>query len=169
MSDEYERGHAAGREAGIREAVAKCEAARLHRVTQLDTLDAKQDQRDRWIAGRIQCETLRDQILALLDSLPAPAGVTVQEAAEVWTGKVDKNGKRICAGDIVQYHNAKPATKPDYWNPVYQVEWSAPCFVLKHIGGGKDNDGMSFVLRHYSSDLEVLQPAALRALSEGRA
>jgi hypothetical protein len=56
----------------LRDAAAKCEAARLHRVNQLDTIEAKQDQRDRWIAGRMQAEILRDQILALIPQQEKP-------------------------------------------------------------------------------------------------
>lgn len=56
MTSEYERGHAAGREAGIREAVAVFD--------------------DLW---RENTGYTRAQMIALLDSPPAPAGVTVQD------------------------------------------------------------------------------------------
>lgn len=61
MTSEYERGHAAGREAGIREAADKLASFGL--------------------SSGIEWKTYR-AILALLDA-PAPAGVTVQEAAKL--------------------------------------------------------------------------------------
>ena len=92
MSNEYERGHAAGREAGIREAAeiaikAAIAAAEKAPTNGLSAEGFKSDciaieQRQHWKGIRRGGLAAKTAILALLDA-PAPAGVTVQEAAKV--------------------------------------------------------------------------------------
>jgi hypothetical protein len=70
-------------------------------------------------------------------------------------GIKDRNGREICVGDLVQYHNVSPNTKPEYWNPIYVLKWVPPCYELQYVGGGKNVD-VAFTLRHYSEELEII-------------
>ena len=91
-------------------------------------------------------EAERDALKAKLDEAVEP----------VWTGKNDKNGRKIVLGDLVQHHNESPNTKPEYWNPIYRVDWDAPCFRLVRVAGGLSGSGAAFALRHCASELEVI-------------
>ena len=125
MTTEYERGHAAGREAGIREAIEAIRAdagngdispgaAQWVLDTILTLLDAPAPaETPTWVSNCMICGRIvdtreqkdggdphgceydagwvcsRECADALLDA-PAPAGVTVQEAAKVLLGVVDR-------------------------------------------------------------------------------
>jgi hypothetical protein len=88
MTSEYERGHAAGREAGIREAAeiaikAAIAAAEKAPTNGLSAEGFKSDciaieQRQHWKGIRRGGLAAKTAILALLDA-PAPAGVTVPQ------------------------------------------------------------------------------------------
>lgn len=75
-----------------------------------------------------------------------------------WTGLKDMHGKRIHLGDRVRYNHQGSHTKREYWNPEYEIIWKAPCFTLKHVGGGQDAGSHDFILRYGGSNgyLEVI-------------
>lgn len=104
---------------------------------------------------------------------PAAALSQTAGVAHLMTGVPDKDGREICAGDRIVYRNASQYTKEEYWNPEYIVEWKAPAFVLRHVGGGKDDSNASFAFNvavrdHYwAIKLETI--AAAPAASGGEA
>lgn len=79
--------------------------------------------------------------------------------ARVNTGCKDRNGEQIYLGDKVRYRLEGTHTKPEYWNPEYEVIFVPPAFTLKHIGGGKDGGSHDFKLRHGggNGDLEIIE------------
>ena len=80
-------------------------------------------------------------------------------AAGTPTGCKDRNGHMVCLGDHVRYRLEGAHTKPEYWNPEYEVIFIAPSFTLKHIGGGKDGGNHDFKLRcgGGNGDLEIIK------------
>lgn len=78
-----------------------------------------------------------------------------------WIGLYDRDGKRLHLGDRVRYNLEGRHTKREYWNPEYIIIWDAPCFRLKHVGGGKPGDNAAFILRYggTNGDLELLGEA----------
>jgi len=72
------------------------------------------------------------------------------------TGKLDKNGKQIFAGDVIKLNNKSEHTLKAYWFPIFEVTWNGFEFGLKHLGGGKAGDSAMFTLRYYSTSFEVI-------------
>jgi len=70
----------------------------------------------------------------------------------IQTGCKDANGDMICLGDRVRYRLDGKHTKPEYWNPEYEVIWDPPSFALKHVGGGLDSGTDLFKLRYGGSN-----------------
>jgi hypothetical protein len=93
----------------------------------------------------------------------------VAEAEITDTGCRDKNGRIIHLGDRVLYRIAGKHTKEEYWNPEYEVVWDAPCFTLKHVGGGKDGGNHAFILKHGGGNgyLEVITAALSARPAQG--
>lgn len=74
-----------------------------------------------------------------------------------FTGIYDKDNHPLFVGDTIRYLLDGPSTKEEYWNPEYEIVFDAPCFTLKHIGGGKDGDGPhTFILKHRQDSIELL-------------
>lgn len=75
-------------------------------------------------------------------------------------GVRDATGREIRCGDVVRYRLAGKHTKPEYWNPEYEVIYDAPAFTLRHVGGGKCGGSLGFKLRHGGGnrDLRIIHP-----------
>lgn len=63
-------------------------------------------------------------------------------------GLKDASGREIRLGDRVLYRREGKFTKREFWNPEYEVVYDAPCFTLRHVGGGKDAGSNRFKLRN---------------------
>ena len=75
----------------------------------------------------------------------------------VFTGIFDKDDNPLYVGDSIRYLLNGPSTKEEYWNPEFEIVFDAPCFTLKHIGGGKSGDTSgTFILRHRQTYIELL-------------
>jgi hypothetical protein len=70
-------------------------------------------------------------------------------------GLFDKTGREILCGDTILHLNESENTKREYWYPIYKIVWDAPCFVARHIGGGKPSS-VAFSLKYYSVDFFIL-------------
>lgn len=100
-----------------------------------------------WSGGNvIRCAWCHGAAPAKTWNRRATAAALSQTAGVVHlrTGVPDKDGREICVGDRIVYRNASQYTKEEYWNPEYVVEWKAPSFVLRHVGGGKNDSNASF-------------------------
>ena len=81
------------------------------------------------------------------DNAALTARVKELEGERNSTGCADKDGNTLFVGDKVRYRQEGPHIKTEYWNPEYEIIFQAPCFTLRHIGGGKDDKSHGFILR----------------------
>lgn len=110
-------------------------------------------------ANEVPDPSFRDIVVTAVDAALAhqDGEVVVGEVGQR-LGLKDKNGKPLRCGQIVRYNLEGKHTKAEYWNPVYRIEYKAPSFVLKHIGGGKCGGSTDFKLRAggRNGNLEIL-------------
>ena len=110
----------------------------------------------------------RDTRRALTELLSHRTPASTGEVTGI--GVRDMNGVELRLGDRVRDNNESPHTKREYWNPEYEVVWDAPCYVLKHVGGGLPDDNAAFLLKHggANGNLELVSRAALTAAPAAR-
>lgn len=88
------------------------------------------------------CRALMEEAADKLQGEPAASTpVTGDDVGlHVMTGVFDMHGTELRAGDRIVIRLNGEHTKPDYWNPEYLIEWKAPRFKLRHVGGGIGSD-----------------------------
>lgn len=113
--------------------------------------------------------SIADDVIAALRQQPVQAAPT----DHIRTGLRDKAGREMCVGDRVVDRNESKHTKPEYWNPEFIVDWKAPSFFLRHVGGGKNSDtSCNFHFRcypHQFQTLEIAEQQPVQAASEDMA
>lgn len=117
-------------------------------------------------SGSFYKEADIDALMARAEAAEAAlAAAPVAEAQPVaWgqTGVRDRHGRMICVGDRIRIDLTSPATKREYWQPEYIVEWKPPAFKLRHVGGDKDSD----TARWKFSTVQPSSTAALEIISQ---
>lgn len=127
--------------------------AAIRQIAAMDASERHNGNRNDLVA----CAAVRTARAALA-AAPAPAPYAAPFTS---TGVRDANGVLIHLGDRVVYKLEGDHTKPEYWNPEYEVVWEAPRFTLKHVGGGKDGGSHDFKLKYGGGNksLYIVQPA----------
>lgn len=101
----------------------------------------------------------QDRAEAAEAALAAAPVTDAQSVAWGQTGVRDRHGRMICVGDRIRVDLTSPATKREYWQPEYTVEWKPPAFKLRYVGGDKDSDTARW-------RFSTAQPDALEIISQ---
>lgn len=109
--------------------------------------------REGWNEAIRYCHSQAVKLLAAKD-----ARIKELERQRNSTGCSDKDGNVLFVGDRVRYRKEGLYIKEEYWNPEYEIIFKAPCFTLRHVGGGKDAGSHDFILKcgGGNGDLELI-------------